>query len=142
MKHLNRRDFLINSGAAAALAATPGMAYSQVVGSAAPFDDYRALVCVFLHGGNDSLNMLVPRSDAEYTVYANARQNLAIPKEQLLAIDPLTPDGAQYGLHPVMGGIQAIAGGALGRPFGFAPAIAVGAAASLFLPELWLARLF
>ena len=108
MKYLNRRDFLINSGAAAALAATPGMAYSQVVGSAAPFDDYRALVCVFLHGGNDSFNMLVPRSDAEYTVYANARQNLAIPKEQLLAINPLTPDGAQYGLHPVMGGIQSL----------------------------------
>jgi uncharacterized protein (DUF1501 family) len=108
MKYLNRRDFLINSGAAAALAATPGMAYSQIIGSAAPFDDYRALVCVFLHGGNDSFNMLVPRSDAEYTVYANARQNLAIPQDELLAINPLTADGAQYGLHPSMDGIQSL----------------------------------
>ncbi len=108
MQSLNRREFLINSGAAAALAATPGMVYSQVMGSAAPFDDYRALVCVFLHGGNDSFNMLVPRSDAEYAVYANARQNLAIPQNQLLPVNPLTSDGAQYGLHPSMVGIQTL----------------------------------
>ena len=108
MKYLNRRDFLINSGAAAALATTPGMAYSQVIGNAAPFDDYRALVCVFLHGGNDSFNMLVPRSNAEYAVYENARQNLAVPQDQLLSINPLTSDGAQYGLHPSMGGIQTL----------------------------------
>ena len=108
MKISNRRDFLINSGAAAALAATPGMAYSQVIGGGAAFDDYRALVCVFLHGGNDSFNMLVPRSDGEYAVYQDARQNLAIPQDQLLAINPLTPDGAQYGLHPSMGGIQSL----------------------------------
>jgi leader peptidase (prepilin peptidase)/N-methyltransferase len=41
----------------------------------------------------------------------------------------------------VLGGAQALARGALGRPFGFAPAIAVGAIASLFLPELWLLEL-
>lgn len=108
MKYLNRRDFLVNSGAVAALAATPGTAWSQVVGGGAPFDDYRALVCVFLHGGNDSFNMLVPRSNAEYNVYRNARQNLAIAQEELLAIDPLTSDGALYGLHPVMGATRTL----------------------------------
>lgn len=41
----------------------------------------------------------------------------------------------------VLGGAQALVGGALGRPFGFAPAIAVGAIASLFLPRLWLLEL-
>ena len=41
----------------------------------------------------------------------------------------------------VLGGAQALARGALGRPFGFAPAIAVGAIASLFLPKLWLLEL-
>ncbi|MHA7838459.1 MAG: prepilin peptidase, partial [bacterium] len=40
-----------------------------------------------------------------------------------------------------LGGAQALARGALGRPFGFAPAIAVGAIASLFLPRLWLLEL-
>ncbi len=108
MKTLSRRDFLTRSGAAATLAATPGLTYSQVVGGAGPFDDYRALVCVFLHGGNDSFNMLVPRSNAEYGVYASARQNLAIAQGQLLPISPLTPDGADYGLHPSMPGIQGL----------------------------------
>lgn len=108
MKAMNRRDFLINSGAAATLAATPGLAYTQVVGGAGPFDDYRALVCVFLHGGNDSFNMLVPRSSAEHSVYANARQNLAIAQAELLPINPLTPDGAEYGLHPSMPGVQGL----------------------------------
>ena len=40
------------------------------------------------------------------------------------------------------GAAQAVAGGALGRPFGFAPAIALGAIASLFLPQMWMMRLF
>jgi leader peptidase (prepilin peptidase)/N-methyltransferase len=42
----------------------------------------------------------------------------------------------------VLGGAQALARGALGRPFGFAPAIAVGTVAILFLPPLWLLRVF
>lgn len=41
----------------------------------------------------------------------------------------------------VLGGAQALARGALGRPFGFGPAIAIGAIASLFLPRLWLLEL-
>ena len=63
MKTLNRRDFLRTSSAAALFAATPGLAYSQVVGGGGAFTDYRALVCVFMFGGNDSFNMLVPRSE-------------------------------------------------------------------------------
>ena len=91
---------------AATLAATPGLTYSQVIGGGAPFDDYRALVCVFLFGGNDSFNMLVPRSNAEYGVYADSRQNLAIAQEDLLPINPLTSNDVLYGLHPSMSGVQ------------------------------------
>ncbi|MBU2676848.1 MAG: DUF1501 domain-containing protein [Gammaproteobacteria bacterium] len=113
MKKINRRDFLKNSGAAAAAAAfasTPGLAYTQVVGNAAPFGDYRALVCIFLHGGNDSFNMLVPNTDAEYNSYATSRQNLAIAREDLLPINPasLTPGSEAFGLHPMMGRMQAL----------------------------------
>jgi len=110
MKPFNRREFLKASGAAATLAATPGLAYSQVVGGVGPFADYRALVCVFLFGGNDSFNMLVPRSSAEYDVYAGSRQNLAIPREDLLPITAATPDGSLYGLHPSMAGLQGLFG--------------------------------
>jgi uncharacterized protein (DUF1501 family) len=108
MAAINRREFLKISGAsaAAALAATPGAGFTQVVSQAAPFSDYKALVCVFMFGGNDSFNMVVPASDAEYNVYAAARQNLAIPQTELLAINPLNPDGVGYGLNPAMGGIQ------------------------------------
>lgn len=108
MSALNRREFLRRSGAAAVLAATPGLAYSQVIGSAADFTDYRALVCVFLHGGNDSYNMLVPNTSAEYAAYAASRQNLALLQEDLLPITPASTGTADFGLHPSMGGIQGL----------------------------------
>ena len=105
---INRRQFLTAGGAATLFAATPGLSYAQVVGSAGPFTDYRALVCVFLFGGNDSFNMLVPRSNAEYGVYAQSRQNLAVAQGDLLPITPLTSTGVDYGLHPSMGGVQGL----------------------------------
>jgi uncharacterized protein (DUF1501 family) len=110
MKKINRRDFLVQSSAAAALVSAPGFAYTQGFAAAAPFNDYRALVCVFLHGGNDSFNMLVPNTDAEYNAYAASRQNLAIPRVDLLPINPVseTPGSAAYGLHPAMGGMQTL----------------------------------
>ena len=110
MSAMSRRDFLkkTSAGAAAtaAFAAYPGAAFSQGIGTAAPFPDYKALVCVFMLGGNDSYNMLVPRSNAEYAVYQQSRQNMAIDQASLLPINPLTPDGADYGLHPMMAGVQ------------------------------------
>jgi uncharacterized protein (DUF1501 family) len=106
MKALNRRDFLRTSGAAALFAATPGLAYSQVVGGGGDFTDYRALVCIFMFGGNDSFNMLVPGSGPEYDAYALSRQNLAIPQGDLL---PLATQGqGSFGVHPSMGGIQSL----------------------------------
>jgi uncharacterized protein (DUF1501 family) len=108
MKTLNRRDFLKTSGAAAAFAATPGLAYSQVVGGAGPFDDYRALVCVFMFGGNDSYNMLVPNTAAEYQAYAASRQNLAIAQNDLLPIMQASQPTEDFGLHPSMGGIKGL----------------------------------
>ena len=108
MTRVNRREFLKASGAGMAAAALPVTGLTQMVAPAGSYSDYRALVCVFLFGGNDSFNMLVPRSDAEYNVYAQSRQNLALDKDALLPISPLIPDGAQYGLHPNMGAIQTL----------------------------------
>jgi len=67
-------------------------------------------VCVFLHGGNDSFNMLVPNTTAEYNAYAASRQNLAIPQMDLLPINPVseTPGSQAYGLHPAMAGMQTL----------------------------------
>jgi len=110
MKKINRRDFLVQSSAAAALVSAPGFAYTQGFGAPAPFNDYRALVCVFLHGGNDSFNMLVPNTDAEYNAYAASRQNLAIPRVDLLPISPVsqTPGSEAYGLHPAMAELKTL----------------------------------
>jgi len=71
-------------------------------------DDYRALVCVLLRGGNDSYNMLIPRSNNEYNEYAQVRTNQAIPQADILPIDPITSDGREFGLHPSMTGLQAL----------------------------------
>jgi uncharacterized protein (DUF1501 family) len=63
--------------------------------------DYRALVCIFLNGGNDGNNTVVPNHTAGYAQYSAARaaQGLAIPQASLL---PITPPsiGLNFGLHP------------------------------------------
>ena len=65
--------------------------------------DYKALVCIFMFGGNDSNNMLVP-TDSRYTQYLQARSVLALPQSQLL---PLQIGGQSiYGLHPDMPEMQ------------------------------------
>lgn len=54
------------------------------------FDDYKALVCIFLHGGNDSFNMLIPSDTLDYQRYQNVRQNLSISQSDLLTISSTT----------------------------------------------------
>jgi uncharacterized protein (DUF1501 family) len=81
------------------------------VAAAAPMSssDYKALVCVFLYGGNDSNNMLVPYDAADYASYAAARQGLALPQNTLLPINLLSGgDGRLWSLHPTMGGLQSL----------------------------------
>lgn len=71
-----------------------------------PFE-YRGLVCLFLAGGNDSYNMLVPKGDTEHAAYADIRSDLALPKEDILAINPTNDlGGLQLGVHPSMPEVQ------------------------------------
>jgi uncharacterized protein (DUF1501 family) len=57
-------------------------------------------VCLFLAGGNDANNLLVPADDTGYAAYAQGRAGLALPKDSLLALTPRTTDGRAFGLHP------------------------------------------
>jgi uncharacterized protein (DUF1501 family) len=67
--------------------------------------DYKALVCIFLFGGNDSNNMIVP-IDAGYANYQKNRANLALSQAALL---PLQIGGAaNFGLHPNLTELQAL----------------------------------
>ena len=63
--------------------------------------DYKALVCLFLAGGNDANNMLVPFDTAAYQAYASAagRGALALPQNQLLSLAPRNSDGRSWALH-------------------------------------------
>ena len=73
--------------------------------AAEPSLDYKALVCIFLYGGNDANNLLIP-SDSFYTSYAGPRANLAIPQPSLLPLTIAEGDGRQFGLHPNCTGMQ------------------------------------
>ncbi len=69
--------------------------------TAPPTGEYRALVCLFLSGGNDSFNMLVPREASAYAQYQASRSNLALTPAQLINIQPTgLPDFAVHGGMP------------------------------------------
>jgi len=65
-------------------------------------DDSKALICLFLFGGNDSNNTLVPRDLPSYNAYAADRGILALGRDALLPIANPGGDGREYGLHPAM----------------------------------------
>jgi uncharacterized protein (DUF1501 family) len=79
----------LGGGASLAL---PGISQAQT-------SEYKALVCLYLYGGNDGLNTIVPMDDsvagAGYTAYLNERKSLAISKSSLVSLD-----GSRFGLHP------------------------------------------
>ena len=69
--------------------------------------DYKALVCLFLYGGNDSNNLIVPSDTTNYNIYAADRTVLALPQANLLPISPKTySDGRTWGLHPNLVEVQ------------------------------------
>jgi uncharacterized protein (DUF1501 family) len=102
---MKRRSFLCHAGALAGTAAL-GQLGSLAV-SAGTGNDYKALVCIFLAGGNDSNNMIVPVDTAGYANYATVRGDLALPQAGLL---PLQEAGGvlRYGLHPNLSGLQSL----------------------------------
>jgi uncharacterized protein (DUF1501 family) len=67
--------------------------------------DYRALVCVFLFGGNDGHNTVVPLSGGEYTAYQSLRGGMGLATNEILAI---SSGGTPYGLHYALPELQNI----------------------------------
>lgn len=66
--------------------------------------DYKALVCVFLFGGNDANNVLIPFDTTGYSEYSSVRGDLALAQNTLL---PLTP-APNFALHPNLPDVQAL----------------------------------
>jgi uncharacterized protein (DUF1501 family) len=102
---MKRRDFLQHAGALAGSAALGQL--GAFAAHAASANDYKALVCVYLYGGNDANNTIVPLDTAGYANYAQTRSYLALPQSQLL---PLAIAGGTplYGLHPALPGLQSL----------------------------------
>lgn len=90
--HFSRRNFLQLSASAGMLAAL-----GQFNQAAAQAADYKALVCIFLFGGNDGHNTVIPMSQSEYAAYTTKRGNLALSGNKLLPITTTT--GGQYALN-------------------------------------------
>ena len=87
---------------------------AAVAQSASSITDYKALICIFLNGGNDSNNLFIPTIASEYANYAAIRTPaLAIPNTDgsgatALALNNLTSDGHTYGIHPAAPELQAL----------------------------------
>ncbi|MGE0621986.1 MAG: DUF1501 domain-containing protein [Pseudomonadales bacterium] len=104
MARFSRRRFL-GHGTVSVLAATQLTTLARVA-SAAPPDDYRALVCILLAGGADSFNMLVPYDQARYDAYAGMRSDLALDRAEILPLTYNGPDGRQFAVHPGLAEVQ------------------------------------
>ncbi len=104
---MNRRHFLRQVGAIGASAALAQLGMFSARAEAAA-GDYKALVCVFLFGGNDGNNTVIPLDTTGYANYYNVRGTpLGLLQS---AIKPLNEAGnvLRYGLHPDLADLQTI----------------------------------
>ena len=123
-KHLRtRRDFIRQASCAAVgtVALTNTIRDLRLINAAVAqtgltgTSPYKALVCIFLGGGNDANNWIVPTDTATYNQYTAIRQNLTLPKTSLLDLfkaDGTTPytdlAGHTYGFHPACPQLQTL----------------------------------
>lgn len=112
LKQASRREFLrrfgytLGAGAAASFFPQLRVMEAALAQSSGPF---RALVCVYLFGGNDSFNLVVRRDATGYGIYSTSRGALAIPQGNLLPLSALdAPAGHEYGVHPNCPEIQSL----------------------------------
>jgi len=103
-KHtISRRNFLGMTASFGALAALSNL--SALSANAQTTGDYKALVCIFLFGGNDGHNLVVPLSGSEFTGYQTLRSGMALATNEILAISSA---GTPYGLHYALPELQNI----------------------------------
>jgi uncharacterized protein (DUF1501 family) len=113
---LSRRAFIRRAacaavGTAAMTSAIRDLRFMNAAVAQSNISDYKALVCIFLQGGNDSNNLIIPTLQSQYDNYAQIRTPvLAIPQGALLPLASLDGDGNTYGLHPSCPELQTLFG--------------------------------
>ena len=116
LRAMQRREFLRRASALGVTGvAAPWALNLAAIGEAAAQSapsDYKALVCIFLYGGNDYGNTLVPYDQTNYNAYATIRQTIATPRDQLTAtlLNPVValPSGRQMALAPQLSPLMPI----------------------------------
>ena len=109
---LSRRAFLRRAAALSSAGLASRLDLINMIGSAnaQAASDYKALVCVFMFGGNDGNNTVIPLDAAGYAQYAAARptaSGVQLAQGTLLPIQPVNT-GTPFGLHPALTQVQAL----------------------------------
>jgi len=116
LSNVSRREFIRRTACAGVgtLALTSAISQLRFMNAAVAQSNiasYKALVCIFLQGGNDSNNLIIPTTQSQYNNYASIRTPvLAIPQSAILSVTSLNPDGNTYGLHPSCPELQTLFG--------------------------------
>jgi uncharacterized protein (DUF1501 family) len=106
LSNISRRQFIRRAacagvGTIAMTSAISQLRWMNAAVAQSNITDYKALVCIFLQGGNDSNNMIIPTITSQYNNYASIRTPvLAIPQTAILPVTSLNSDGNTYGMHP------------------------------------------
>jgi uncharacterized protein (DUF1501 family) len=101
---VNRRTFIRSASLAAAGSAAGLRPFGALNALAQSAAGYKALVCVFLYGGNDANNTLIQFDTNGYANYSSVRGPLALPQNQLLQLSA----APGFALHPNLPDIQAL----------------------------------
>jgi uncharacterized protein (DUF1501 family) len=114
---MNRRHWLQLAGLMGATAGAGTIGNLLLPGRPARAADYKALVCIFLYGGNDGLNTVVPTDATRYGQYSAVRKTLALPQASLIGLG-----SSGYGLHPSLAALAPVwAEGRLAPVFNVGP---------------------
>jgi uncharacterized protein (DUF1501 family) len=111
----SRRQFLRTASMAgmAGISASPfilGLNSMAAMAQSSGASDYKALVCVFLQGGNDGHGTVIATDPTSFSAFSQARSGapgLAYPMNELLPIILKTPQsGRTFALNPALPGVQ------------------------------------
>jgi uncharacterized protein (DUF1501 family) len=109
---ITRREFLRRAacaavGTTALTASIRDLRFMNAAVAQSNINDYKALVCIFLSGGNDANNLILPTLQSEYDSYSTIRTPvLAIPQSAILPVNALNSGGQTFGLHPACPELQ------------------------------------